>query len=313
MQNNNLNNNEILQTTSSNQSEQALKDNSNTWVSFLTENVSISRADNKPLYNPEAPNQNNQKALEQALKVIEELGGGITKKEPKENHEYRFSSYGEITFNFVETKVEPKSEQIIKAEEIEQPEEKTELKSIDVAKEVKDVLIASTKKAIGTIFGIFKDLFGGLISVYKQSTERVLTEEEKRKKEEEKQKAAKRGANKKAFFQSLSEEISKIKSEFLQWVAQNKRRLKIEGLSLDESNKLMGKTRNVSFRDIDNVYDHENIAVEKQAMEAKRREEERQKAVRLAIGKKKTQRGPNVDMNMEKAGSSDNQVTKLVG
>ncbi len=184
---------------------------------------------------------------------------------------------------------------------------------MDVVKEVKEVLIVSTKKAFGTIFGIFKNLFDGLISVYKQSTERVLTEEEKRKKEEERQKEAKKSANKKAFFKSISEGISKVRTEFLQWVAENKKRLRIEGLSLDESNRLLGKTRNISFQDINNVYDHENIAIEKEGMEAKRREEERQKALNLAIGKKKTQRGPNVEMNMEKAGSSDNQVTKLVG
>ena len=228
MQNNNLNNNELLQSSNPNQSEQALNENSNTWVSFLTQNVSISRADNKPLYNPEIPNSDDQKALEQALKTIEKLGGA-PQKEADKNHDQKFSTYGEITFNFIETKVTPKIEQIIKAEEIEQPtEEKTELKSMDVAKEVKEVFIASTKKAFGTLFGIFKDLFVGLISVYKQSTERVLTEEEKRKKEEEKQKAAKRGANKKAFFQSISEEISKIRTEFLQWVAENKKRLRIE-------------------------------------------------------------------------------------
>lgn len=313
MQNNYLDNNEHIKHGGDQQSGKSLMENTNTWVSFLTENVSISRV-TKPLYDPELSNTDDQEVLEQALKVIQELGGGVTKKEFSQSREYAFSTHGEIRFNFIETRVKTEIKVTPEAEEEKKlEEEKTELKTMNLFKEIKEVIITSTKKVFITIFSIFKDLFGGLLSVYKQSTERVLTEEEKRKKEEEKQKEASKNANKKAFYQALSDGLSKIRTEFLEWVTQNKSRLKIEGLSLEESNRLLGKTRNVSFRDIDNTYDHENIAVEKQAMEAKRREEERQKALNLAIGKKKTQRGPNVEMNMEKAGSSDNQVTKLVG
>ncbi len=326
-------------------SEQVLKDNSDTWTSWLTgPNISISRAP-EPQELPK-PTINEQQVMEQALAIIQKAQGvtpeNITRSEPikheaivyneagkeKIGNEIIFYSHGEIIFNSSEKEkkvinpVETKAPVTMTSDKIEHSFERskeTENPSqslLSGAKKIVDEVFEPFQKVFGGVFSFFKGLFGGIKDVFKESAKRPLTAEEQKAKAEKEKKQKEKNANKRAFYEKLNEGIAKFNEARRKERMETKQRLGIMDLDIASANKLLSgenqALRNLSNREIDYLYHDEQTAV---AMILKRKADQEKEAKKHSFKSqgKKAARGPSLEMSMEKQHGSDNAMTKVLG
>jgi hypothetical protein len=330
-------------------SEQILKDNTDTWTSWLTgPNISISRAaDSKPTQ-ASVPKIDEQLIIEQALAVIQKAQGitpeQIKRDEPIEHqamvfnesgkkigNEIMFYSHGEIIFNSSssEEKTKEKVEEegfkapvVLSTDKIEESfkrskeAEKSSESLFSGTKKILGEVMEPFQKVFGGVFSFFKGLFKGLSDTVKESAKRPLTAEEQKAKEEKEKKQKERNANKKIFYDKLNEGISKFNEARRNERMENKQRLGILDLDIASANKLLSgenqTLRNLSNKEIDHLYHDEQTAV---AMILKRKADQEKEAKKHSFKSqgKKAARGPSLEMSMEKQHGSDNAMTKVLG
>lgn len=328
-------------------SEQSLKDNSASWTSWLTgPNISISRSDTQ-IQKPTAPSVDEQMIIEQALAVIQKAQGiepEIKRKEPlkqeamvfdesgkeKLGNEVIFYSRGEIIFNSTEKPAKPSEDEYLPkaptnltTDKIEQTFEKSRksepakpMTFADVKKVAEEVL-EPFKLIFGGIFSLFKGIFGGILATFKENAKRPLTAEEQKAKAEKEKKQKERNANKKEFYSKLGEGIAKFNEARRNERMETKQRLGITELDIASANKLLSgenqALRNLSNREIDSLYHDEQTAIALILKRKADKEKEAKKHSFKAQGKKAVQRGPSLEMSMEKQHGSDNAMTKVLG
>jgi hypothetical protein len=346
-----LNNTEALGSDGANSqiSEQVLKENTDTWTSWLTgPNISISRAADTQPSQTIAPKIDEQLIIEQALAVIQKAQGvtpeQIKRDEPIEHeaivfdesskekigNEIMFYSHGEIIFNstsesIVEKKIEEdesKAPTTMSTEKIEESfkrsknSEKSSEGIFSSSKNMLKELYEPFQKVFGGVFSFFKGLFGGLKDVIKENSKRPLTAEEQKAKAEKEKKDKEKSANKKIFYDKLNEGIVKFNEARRNERMENKQRLGIMDLDVASANKLLSgenqALRNLSNKEIDYLYHDEQTAV---AMILKRKADQEKEAKKHSFKSqgKKAMRGPSLEMSMEKQHGSDNAMTKVLG
>lgn len=341
-----LNEAEALSSGASTQvSEQTIKDNSDAWTSWLTgPNISISRAP-EPKQAPK-PSIDEQLVMEQALAIIQKAQGitpeKITREKPIEHeaivfdesskekigNEVIFYSRGEIIFNSTETKPEPKKEEIteppvnLTTEKIEHSFERSKEAEAPAQslfsgfKKIYEEAFEPFKKVFGGVFSFFKGLFGGIWGTVKESAKRPLTAEEAKAKAEKEKKQKEKNARKKDFYDRLNEGVAKFNEARRKERMETKQRLGILEIDVASANKLLSgenqTLRNLSNREIDHLYHDEMTAV---AMILKRKADQEKEAKKHSFKAqgKKAQRGPSLEMSMEKQHGSDNAMTKVLG
>ncbi|MBI2022611.1 hypothetical protein HYS97_02065 [Candidatus Daviesbacteria bacterium] len=313
-----------------------LQESSASWTAWLTQNIQIVRADVIPSQNVQVVPENHKQKIDEALKIIYAAQGKeyiptktqeiIQNPNSSKFENSKFEARGgivfakpegdSITFSFnEETKTTHEPHEAIldlKPQLEDQTEEKTNI----VEKLIKSSYFKGISQALEEVLSFSKNFFGSIFELVNESYKRPLTAEEQKAKEENEKKEKEKTENKKRFFELLKEALAKYREQVRLERDANRERLGISGLDIASVNKFLSgerTMRNLNFSDVSDEYHEEFTAI---GMIEKRKadlEKEKKAKTVKASGKKPSKKGPNVDFNLEKAGSSDNQVTKLIG
>lgn len=213
------------------------------------------------------------------------------KYKPETTPKSEFPSSGTIEFKWVE----PEIKQI-------EPEPSSRNQFFSLAKSAPENSFSTASRTVKFGWSLLKDLFDGLFSIIRLSSEPILTPEQQKAKEERQKKEQERKANIKAFYEALKINLTKFNEQKYKIRLENRQRLGITNLDIATTNQLLsgenGPMRNLSDTDISYDYHDEHAAI---AMVEKRRADQaKQAAKELVSPAKKLSKGPRLIMDMDK-------------